>query len=217
MAASSGLFVKVIGRGGHASRPPDAADPLVVAAEMVVALQTMITRKLDVFDPVVLTVGTFHAGTRRNIIPGTATFEGTVRTLTPQALAKVRTESVRLCTQLAAAHDLRAEVTFDEEYPVTVNSAEQAEHALSTISDLFGEDRSLLLANPLMGSEDFSRVLNEAPGAFIFLGACPDDDFTDAPANHSAQARFDDSVLPDAALLLSELAIGELSRLADQT
>jgi amidohydrolase len=214
MAASSGLFVTVHGRGGHASRPVDAADPIVVAAEMVIALQTMVTRRLDVFDPVVVTVGNFHAGTRRNIIPSSATFEATVRTFTAAALETVRTESVRLCAELAAAHGLTAEVRFEEEYPVTANAPQHADIVLETVRDLFGAERAQTLADPLMGSEDFSRVLNEVPGAFVFLGACPDDDWRNAPANHSAQARFDDSVLPDAALLLSELAVRELNRLA---
>lgn len=211
MAGSSGLFVTVHGAGGHASRPVDAADPIVVAAEMVTALQTMVTRQLDVFDPVVVTVGTFHAGTRRNIIPASATFEATVRTFTPHALETIRAASVRLCHQLAAAHGLRAEVRFEDEYPVTVNTPDRVTMALGTASDLLGPDRSVTLPNPQMGSEDFSRVLMEVPGAFLFLGACPDDDWQHAPANHSAQARFDDSVLPDAARLLSELAVRELA------
>ncbi len=214
MAASSSLFVTVHGRGGHASRPADAADPIIVAAEMVTALQTMVTRKLDVFDPVVLTVGTFQAGTRRNIIPSTATFEATVRTFSATALQTVRNESVRLCRQVAEAHGMNADVRFEEEYPVTVNSADRVEFALDTVTDLFGADRAHRLANPLMGSEDFSRVLSEVPGAFIFLGACPEDDWQAAPSNHSPLARFDDSVLPDAAHLLSELAVGELDRLS---
>ncbi len=210
MAGSSGLFVTVHGRGGHASRPVDAADPIVVAAELVTALQTMVTRQLDVFDPVVLTVGTFHAGTRRNIIPASATFEATVRTFTAAALETVRGAAVRLCQQLAAAHGLRAEVRFEDEYPVTVNSPDRVALALSAASDLFGADRALTLAQPSMGSEDFSRVLMAVPGAFLFVGACPDDDWQHAPANHSPHARFDDSVLPDTALLLSELALREL-------
>lgn len=213
MAASSGLFVTVHGVGGHASRPADAADPIVVAAEMVVALQTMITRKLDVFDPVVLTVGTFHAGTRRNIIPSSATFEATMRTFSAAALETVRAASVRLCRDLATAHGLSADVRFEEEYPVTANAAEHVELALDTVSDLFGADRAQPLPHPLMGSEDFSRILNEVPGAFLFLGACPEDDWRHAPANHSPQARFDDEVLPDAALLLAELAVRALRRI----
>jgi amidohydrolase len=213
MAASSGLYVTVHGSGGHASRPHDAADPIVAAAEMVTALQTMITRQLDVFDPVVLTVGLFQAGTRRNIIPSSATFEATVRTFTPTSLERVRTASVRLCEQLAAAHGLQAEVRFEEEYPVTVNTPDQAAVALDIAAELFGPERTVTLEDPLMGSEDFSRVLAEVPGAFIFLGACSSGEHGGAPSNHSPLASFDDTVLPDQALLLAELAVRELDQI----
>ena len=206
MAASAGLFVTVRGVGGHAARPHAAADPIVVAAEMVTALQTMVTRQFDVFDPVLVTVGIFQAGTRRNVIPDTATFEATVRAFSAETMARVQDRSIRLCTQIAAAHGLRAEASFTGEYPVTVNDPEHADFALEVAADMFGRDRTLLLPNPMMGSEDFSRVLAEVPGAFVFLGACAGNDPATAPTNHSALARFDESVLPDAALLLAELA-----------
>ena len=214
MAASSGLFVTVRGVGGHAARPHLAADPIVVAAEMVSALQTMVTRQFDLFDPVLITVGVFRAGTRRNVIPGSATFEGTVRTFSAQGLARVQDRSVRLCTQIAAAHGLEAEVSFTGEYPVTVNDPDHAEFALAVAADLFGPDRGVPLPDPVMGSEDFSRVLAEVPGAFVFLGACAGDDPETAPTNHSPLARFDESVLPDASLLLAELAKRRLERLS---
>jgi amidohydrolase len=214
MAASAGLFVTVRGVGGHAARPHAAADPIVVAAEMVTALQTMVTRQFDVFDPVLITVGIFQAGTRRNVIPDSATFEATVRTFSAEALARVQDFSVRLCTRIAAAFGLQADVSFTGEYPVTVNDPEHADFALGVAADLFGRDRTLLLPNPMMGSEDFSRVLAEVPGAFVFLGACAGDDPATAPTNHSALARFDESVLPDAALLLAELARRRLDLLS---
>ena len=214
MAASAGLFVTVRGVGGHAARPHAAADPIVVAAEMVTGLQTMVTRKFDVFDPVLITVGIFQAGTRRNVIPDSATFEATVRTFSAEALARVQDRTVRLCTQIAAAHGLHADVSFTGEYPVTINDPEHAEFALGVAADVFGRDRTLLLPNPMMGSEDFSRVLAEVPGAFVFLGACAGDDPATAPTNHSALARFDESVLPDAALLLAELARRRLDLLS---
>ena len=214
MAASSGLFVTVRGVGGHAARPHAAADPIVVAAEMVTALQTMVTRQFDLFDPVLITVGLFQAGTRRNIIPDTATFEATVRTFSAEALARIKEGSVRLCTHMAAAHGLQADVSFTGEYPVTANDPDHADFALAVAADVFGPDRALLLPSPMMGSEDFSRVLAEVPGAFVFLGACAGGDPATAPTNHSARARFDESVLPDAALLLAELARRRLDRLS---
>ena len=213
MAASAGLFVTVRGVGGHAARPHAAADPIVVAAEMIVSLQTMVTRQFDLFDPVLITVGIFSAGTRRNVIPDSATFEATVRAFSPEAMARVQHNSVRLCRQIAAAHGLEADVSFTGEYPVTVNDPDHADFALDVAAELFGRDRARLLPNPMMGSEDFSRVLAEVPGAFVFLGAGFGDPAT-APANHSPQARFDESVLPDAARLLAELAWQRLTGLS---
>jgi amidohydrolase len=206
MAASAGLVVTVHGVGGHASRPHLVADPIVVAAEMVTALQTMVTRQFDVFDPVLVTVGMFSAGSRGNVIPDSATFQATVRAFGDESMTRLQERCVRLCTRIATAHGLTAEMSFSSRYPVTVNEPAHAEFALDVAADVFGPDRAQLLSDPIMGSEDFSRVLAEVPGAFVFLGACAGDDPATAPTNHSAFARFDESVLPDAALLLAELA-----------
>jgi amidohydrolase len=214
MAASAGLVVTVRGVGGHASRPHLVADPIVVAAEMVIALQTMVTRQFDVFDPVLVTVGMFSAGSRGNVIPDRATFQATVRAFGPESMARLQERCVRLCTQIATAHGLSAEMSFGSGYPVTVNDPGHADFALTVAGELFGRDRAQLLSDPIMGSEDFSRVLAEVPGAFVFLGACAGDDPATAPTNHSALARFDESVLPDAALLLAELARRRLQMLS---
>jgi hippurate hydrolase len=211
MAASAGLFVRVVGAGGHGSRPHAALDPVPAACEMVTALQTLVTRRFDVFDPVVITVGQFHSGTRRNIIPDDATFEATVRTFSPEAAERVREHSVQLCQSIAAAHGLQVEVSFDGEYPVTANNAEQYRFAAETVREVFGEERFTELPNPLTGSEDFSRVLDRVPGAFIFLGACRGDDPESAATNHSPRATFDDSVLADGSALLAELATRRLA------
>jgi hippurate hydrolase len=212
MAASAGLSVTVRGRGGHGSRPHEAADPVVVAAELVTAIQTMVTRRAYIFDPVVITVGQFHAGTRRNIIPDEAHFEATMRTLSAESMAQLRTWTSELCTRLPQAYGLSAEVGFTVEYPVTVNTADEAALALDVARDLFGPDRVVELPDPIMGSEDFSRVLAAVGGCYLFLGACASEDWRTAPSNHSPLARFDNSVLPDAARLLAELAIAELAR-----
>ena len=213
MAASAGLHVRVVGAGGHGSRPHAALDPVPVACEMVTALQTMVTRRFDVFDPVVVTVGTFHAGTRRNIIPDDAVFEATVRTFTPAAAERAAEVAVRLCEDIAAAHGLSAEVEFVPEYPVTVNDITEHDFLADTVREAFGEERFEPLADPITGSEDFSRVLDRVPGAFVFLGADTTGDPENAPANHSPLAAFDDSVVSDGSALLAELAVRRLDRL----
>ncbi|RRS01779.1 M20 metallopeptidase family protein [Glycomyces terrestris] len=212
MAASSGLFVTVVGKGGHGSRPHTTLDPIPVAAEIVTALQNLITRRFSVFEPIVITVGTFHAGTRHNIIPDNAKFEATVRTFSEAALAQVENESVQLAESIAAAHGLTAEVRFDREYPATVNDADEAAFVAETVKDLFGEDRYAEMPEPVMGSEDFSRVLEAVPGSYMFYGATVKDDPSEAASNHSPRAAFDDSVLADGAALLAELAVRRMNR-----
>jgi hippurate hydrolase len=217
MAASAGLHVRVVGAGGHGSRPHAALDPVPAACEMVTALQTMVTRRFDVFDPVVVTVGTFHAGTRRNIIPDDAVFEATVRTFSPAAAERAAEVAVRLCRDIAAAHGLTAEVEFVPEYPVTVNHAAEHDFLADTVREAFGEERFEPLADPITGSEDFSRVLDRVPGAFVFLGADATGDPETAPSNHSPLAAFDDSVVSDGSALLAELAVRRLDRLAKES
>jgi amidohydrolase len=216
MAASDALFVRVVGAGGHGATPQYTVDPVPVACEMVTALQAMVTRRFDVFDPVVVTVGTFHAGTRRNVIPDDATFEATVRTFSAEARERVGEYAPRVCRDIASAHGAYAEVSYDEEYPVTVNDRAEHDFAAKTIREVFGEQRFTELDYPLAGSEDFSRVLNNVPGAFVFLGASRADDPAAAPTNHSPLAEFDDSVLPDAAAVLAELATRRLTASASQ-
>ncbi|MEV0128631.1 M20 family metallopeptidase [Dactylosporangium sp. NPDC050688] len=207
MSASAGLFVKVVGEGGHGSAPHDALDPIPAACEMVTALHAMVGRHISPFEPVVLTVGAFHAGTRRTIIPDEAVFEATVRTFSAAAARTMARETVRLCEGIAAAHGLRAEVRFEEEYPVTVNHDAGYDLVASTAADVFGADRFRRMAHPDPGSEDFSRVLERVPGAYLFLGAAVADDHVGLPNNHAPRAMFDDGVLVDGAVMLAELAL----------
>src|ERR1022692_1233218 len=217
MAAADTLHVTVRGRGGHGSQPHLAADPIPAACEMVTALQTMVTRRFDVFDPVVVTVGTFHAGTTDNVIPDDAAFVATVRTFSPQSRDRVRDAALQLIRQIAAAHNLRADAAFVAGYPVTVTDQAEFGFAGQTAGELLGEGRFLTAPFPLTGSEDFSYVLEQVPGAFIMVGACPaGTDPATAPYNHSAEAVFDDAVLADGTALYAELALRKLSALAAQ-
>ncbi|MET7905019.1 M20 family metallopeptidase [Streptomyces sp. NPDC005336] len=211
LAASNVLTVTVRGAGGHGSMPHRAKDPVPAACEMVTALQTWISRTFDVFDPVVLTVGTFHAGTRQNVIPDSATFEATVRTFSAEAQARIKDGSVQLCRGIAAAHGLEADAEFAELYPVTVNDTGEVDFVARTVAELHGEERFSPMPQPLNGSEDFSRVLDEVPGAMIVLGATPRGaDPATAPNNHSPLAVFDESVLADGAALYARLAADRL-------
>jgi amidohydrolase len=211
MAASDGVFVTVKGRGGHGSTPHVTRDPIAAACEMVTSLQVAMTRSMDAFAPHVLTIGTIHGGTKRNIIPEIVTFEATVRTFDRAARATLAETVSRVCEGVAAAHGVEVEVRYEEEYPVTVNDQAEAAFALGVAEDLFGAGASVRMPNPITGSEDFSRVLAEVPGAMLFLGALVDGrDPLSAPSNHSPQAAFDDSVLPQGVALYATLAARRL-------
>ncbi|WP_329244529.1 M20 family metallopeptidase [Actinoallomurus sp. NBC_01490] len=208
LAASSALLVTVHGEGGHASAPHLARDPITATAEMILALQTMVTRRFDAFDPVVLTVGTLHAGTRRNVLPATATFEATIRTFGDSVAVRVGEEALRLIHGIADAHGVRADAHFVRERPATVNDAAETAFVEQTIRTVFGDDLHESLSHPFTGAEDFSRVLAEVPGSFVALGALPAGaNPRHAAYNHSGRAVFDDAVLPLGAALYAELAM----------
>jgi amidohydrolase len=212
LAAADQITVTVHGRGGHASQPHLAADPIPAACEMVLALQTMVTRNFDPFDPVVVTVGSLHAGTTDNVIGDEAKFLATARSYSTASQAKLTKLVPRLITDIASAHGLTADVEYAREYPVTVNDDTEAAFAGQTIESVFGAGRGETARFPITGAEDFSFVLQEVPGAFVFLGAVPAGrDPLTAPTNHSAVAVFDDAALAEGTALYAELALRRLA------
>jgi amidohydrolase len=215
MSASDGLFVTVLGAGGHGSAPHSAKDPVTAAAEMVTALQVMITRQFNMFDPVVLTVGVLQAGTKRNVIPESARFEATIRTFSEASRDRMMTAIPQLLKGIASAHGVEVDVDYRGEYPMTVTDEDETRTAENVISDMFGDSRLSRWATPISGSEDFSRVLAEVPGTFVGLSAVPRGvDHTTSPFNHSPYATFDDGVLSDGAALYAELAVSRIATLA---
>ncbi|WP_328720058.1 M20 family metallopeptidase [Streptomyces sp. NBC_00247] len=211
LAASDVVHVTVHGRGGHGSSPHLAADPVPAMCAMVTAFQTLVTRETDIFDPAVVTVGRIEAGTAPNVIPEEARFSATVRTFSEAARTTVRAAVERTVHGVAAAHGVTASVEYVDQYPPTVNHAEDAAFALETARRILGRDHAFEAPKPMAGAEDFSFVLREVPGAFVGLGACPPGvDATTAPMNHSAQAVYDDGALPHAAALLAGLALRRL-------
>ncbi|QHC21198.1 M20 metallopeptidase family protein [Streptomyces sp. GS7] len=212
MSASNVLRVTVRGEGGHGSMPHRAKDPVQAGCAMVTALQAWITRSFDVFDPVILTVGTFHAGTKQNVIPDTAVFEATVRSFSERAQARVKDGTVEVCRGIAAAYGVGVDAEFSEVYPMTVNDDAAADFVAATVREVLGEERYAPMRQPLQGSEDFSRVLAEVPGAMVFLGAPPAGADPERSANnHSPLAEFDDAVLADGAAVYAELAARRLA------
>ncbi|WP_424210918.1 M20 metallopeptidase family protein [Streptomyces sp. BI20] len=214
MAASDAFSVKLTGRGGHGSAPHSAKDPVPAICEMVTAIQAYVTRTFDIFDPVVVTVGTLHAGTQENVIPEHAEFRATVRSYSAKNQERLLTDLPRLAKGIASAHGLDVEAHYQVLYPVTINDHDETHFMMRAAGELFG-DEVPVMPQPLSGSEDFSLVLREAPGAMLFVGATPPDlDPTSAPMNHSPQCRFDDAVLHRQAALLADVAVKRLSATA---
>lgn len=214
MAAADEVHVVVRGAGGHGSAPERTKDPVPVACEIVLAFQTAVTRQFSIWDPVVLTVGRVAAGTKDNIIPDDAHIEASLRTFSKEHRAKAREVVTQVAQHVAAAHGLTAEVTIGNGYPVTVNDADEFAFARGVVTDLFGEARWADMADPEAGSEDMSFVLDEVPGCYLNVSACAHDDHAVAQDNHSPRAMFDDSVVPDVAATLAELALRRTRQLA---
>ena len=186
MASADQFFLTVRGHGGHASMPHDTLDPIPIACEIVMALQSMVTRRVSVFDPAVVTVAHITAGTTTNVIPEHAKVSGTIRTLSPTTRRTVLDQVRQVAEGIAAAHGATCEVSFDEGYPVTVNDGGFADFARSVASRVLGEEHALDLPTPVMGAEDWSYVLEKVPGAMAFLGVCPPDVApSKAEPNHS--------------------------------
>jgi hippurate hydrolase len=209
MAGCAELEVTVRGRGGHASAPHLTRDPVPVVAELVTALQAYVTRRFDVFDPVVLTVTQLAAGgAARNIIGDEATLGATMRMLSAASLEGLQADLPGLVTGIAEAHGCEADVTVEVLVPPTVNDVALATAALDTLAGMFGEERVRTSPAPVMGSEDFSHVLRAVPGTFVFLRATPPEiDHETAAPNHSPHVVFDDAVLADQAAALAALAL----------
>ncbi|WP_410637339.1 M20 metallopeptidase family protein [Amycolatopsis sp. lyj-346] len=211
MASADSFHVRVTGKGGHGSAPQHTIDPVPAAAAMVGALHTMITRRVSVFDPAVLSVTRIQAGTTTNIIPETAELEGTIRTLSEQTRALVRAELPKVCEQVGAAYGCRVVADVEPGYPVTVNDDRIAAEVLELGAAVLGPDNVELLPDPLMGAEDFSYVLQRVPGAYAFLGACPPGvDPAEAAANHSNRVLFDEDAMPHGVAMLAAFALDAL-------
>ena len=174
LASADTWTIKVKGRGGHASMPHHAIDPIPVAFEIGLALNAMVTRRIDVFDPVVVTCAKVSAGTANNVIPELAEMSGTLRATSEEARERAHDGIRRVATNIAAAHLCEAEIKINRGYPVTVNDAGFVGFARGVASELVGADNYIDSPAPLMGAEDFSYVLQRMPGCMMFLGVMPE-------------------------------------------
>ncbi len=213
LASSDTIRITVRGRGGHASAPHLATDPIVIAAEIVTALQTAVTRRRNVCDPGHITLAQIVAGTTSNIIPETAFLHGTMRAVS--AATRERLEGIvrQVAEGVAAAHGAAAEVAIEPGYPVTVNDADFAAFVEGIAAELVGAEQSTTMPAPVMGAEDWSYVLERVPGAMAFLGGLgPGEVPGVAPDNHSDRVVFDENVMPIGVALHVAVALRHLSR-----
>ncbi|MFC4138789.1 MULTISPECIES: M20 family metallopeptidase [unclassified Microbacterium] len=215
LAGSSTLHITVHGRGGHGSQPQSAADPVLPLSLIAAQLQSMITRRFDAFDPVVISVTQLSAGEAINVIPPSATLGATVRTMSQAALDALPGFITSLAEGIASAYGCTAEVDFTTQYIPTVNDEAETEFVIDELRELLGEEQVIVAPHGMMGSEDFSFVLAEVPGTFISLSSTPDDvELATAAMNHSPHVLFDDSVLGREAAILAGLAIARLRKAA---
>ncbi|MGN6490282.1 MAG: M20 aminoacylase family protein [Devosia sp.] len=190
MAASDAFTISIEGKGGHAARPHVGVDPVVIAAQLITTLQTLVARNVDPMRPAVLSVTMFHAGDAFNIIPQRVELTGTVRTLDEAVRDLMETRLKAVTVGLVETLGGKAAVTYRRGYPVTVNTAEAAAYAAGIAEQIAGPDQVNANTDPSMAGEDFSYMLQARPGAFMFLGT------GDGPDLHSDTYDFNDEVIP---------------------
>jgi hippurate hydrolase len=206
MAAADNFHIVLRGRGGHASMPDRALDPVPAACELVQALQAMVTRRVPVSDAGVLTVTRLEAGTTTNVIPEGVLLAGTIRSLSERTRRALHEGLRRVTLGVAAAHELTAEIRLDEGYPVVVNHASFTEFASGVARELFGEVALVPMAAPVMGAEDFSYILQRVPGTFAFFGVRPDG--VERPEDlHSNRMLLDEGTMAQGVALHAAIAL----------
>ena len=202
MAAADAFEMEIRGSGGHGAMPHLASDAVVIAAQVVTALQTIVSREVDPVEPAVLTVGEIGAGTAFNIIPEKARIGGTVRTLDPGLREWMPERIQEVARGIARGMRGDADLDYTFSYPVTNNDAGAASLALGAAEDLFGAEHVLELPKPSMGAEDFAYFLERVPGAFVWLGVGEE-----VSGLHTPRFAFDEDILPRGSALLAALAL----------
>ena len=213
MASAGDLEVTFTGSGGHGSMPWLSKDPITPLVEAMSMLQAMVTKRFNAFDPVIVNIGWVRAGdvATTNVIPETASFGATVRTFSQENSDKLKLYTQELMQGVAKSFGVEVEVSFSRATKVLMNDKNAIENVERVSTELFGAHRYIDLPSPIAGGEDFASIVAEVPGAFVFLGACPEGvDYNTAATNHSNKAIFDDRVLADGAALLAGLALDAL-------
>ncbi len=205
MAAADRFRIRVRGRGGHAATPQQGPDAIVVASEIVVGLQALVSRVRDPLDPAVVSVGQIHGGTRNNILPDEVVLEGTVRTLSAPTRALMESALRRRVRMLAASLGATVRIDYVHGYPAVVNEPGATRTVVAALEREFGRARVQAIAQPMMGAEDFARYLEHVPGTFLRLGVGKPGD---GASLHSATFAPDERALVVGAATLAAAAEG---------
>lgn len=208
MAGANTMRVLVSGTGGHASAPHNAVDPVPVAAEIILAIQSFATRRISAVDPAVVTVTELASDSPAgNVLARRVSMTSNIRVFSQKTFELLRDELPQMIQAIGHAHQCLVDVDFVPAYPPTINDAAEAEFAIATLQNEFGGGSVKTMTEPIMASEDFSYILENIPGAFIFLGArAPGLSLEEASPLHSSTAVFDDRILGRQAEALSHLA-----------
>jgi len=206
MASATELYIQVTGKGSHAAYPHLGIDPIVVASQIVLALQTVASRSVNPLDSVVVTVGHVEAGVAHNVIPDTANLYGTLRTLNDETFEFAVRRIREIVEHTAVAFGAKASVEFKGSYPVTFNHTAPTERFREIARDLLGGEKVLDEPVPSMGAEDFSFYGREIPACFYFLGLRAPEQ-TSYPNLHAPQFDFNDAAIPTGVEMMCELAL----------
>jgi len=190
MAAADRFLIKLEGRGGHAAKPHETIDPVVASAQIITALQSIVSRNCDPLGSLVISVTAVKAGEAFNVIPQTAELKGTVRTLSKEMRDLAEQRMRAIVTGVAGAMGCTATIDYDRGYPVTFNHADQTAFAAAVAGSVVGKDNVDLTVPPTMGSEDFSFMLEERPGSYVFMGN------GDTAGLHHPAYDFNDKAIP---------------------
>ena len=207
MAAADDVRIEIIGYGGHAAWPNLCVDPVAIGVQLHTALQTIVSRNVKPTTPAVVSVTQFHAGSASNVVPTTAMLGASVRTVDAETRTMIRQRFEDICKSLETAHGAKINLDYSEGYPVLVNHDHETDRAAEAARRVVGRDNVNANQEPIMGSEDFSYMLESKPGAYILIGQ--GDDTCVNPLHHSSYD-FNDEILPIGAIYWATLVEQEL-------
>lgn len=211
MASPDEFTIKIIGKGGHASAPEYCVDPVVIAAQVVLGLQTIKSRLISTFKPLVLTCSVIEAGTAFNVIPSDVTIKGTVRTLDKDLRAEIPKMMEQIISGITTAYDAKYEFIYDKYYPILINDENATNIMRNSLMKIMGEENYVEMENPIMGGEDFAYFAQKVPSAFAFVGVVPNGE--EAYPNHHPKFNFNSEMAVENAKILTQTVFEAIEKL----